>query len=65
MTHQDSRTTISPDESLNWADYIDALTHQDRHRHVLISEKIQGRRLRDRYLPEVTRDKLIHPLSED
>jgi hypothetical protein len=65
MTRNDSKALVSPDENLNWADYVDALMHQDSGRHVLISEKITGRRLRDRFRDEVTRDRLIHPLSED
>lgn len=65
MTLPDRARRLIPDENLNWADFIDALTHQDSRRHVLISEPIRGRRLRDAYLDNVTRDQVVHPLSSE
>lgn len=64
MADSDRHNQIFPDENLNWADYIDALLHQDSRKQVLISEEIEGRRLRDAYLDHVTRDSLVHPLSD-
>jgi hypothetical protein len=54
------------DESLNWADYVDALKRQGEPREMLVSERIKGRRLRDRYLDGVTVFKQVppHPRSD-
>ena len=49
------------DEDLNWADYVDALQRQGEPGEVLVSERITGRRLRDRYLDHVTVFKLVRP----
>ena len=49
------------DENLNWADYVDALSRQGRRKEVLARERIRGRRLRDRYLDEVTVFKPVRP----
>lgn len=49
------------DEKLNWADYVDALRRQGEPKEVLVSEKIRGRRLRDRYQDHVTVFKLVRP----
>lgn len=65
MNLPDRTHRIIPDENLNWADFIDALAHQDSRRHVLVSEPIQGRRLRDAYLDKVTRDQVVHPLASE
>ena len=63
---QSARTReILPDEDLNWADYIDALLHQDPRRNILVSKRIAGRRMRDQYREEVRQDRIIHPLSQD
>lgn len=64
---RDRRPTddINPEESLNWADYIDALLHQDIHRNVLVAQPIEGRRLRDTYRDQVERTRLVHPLTQE
>ena len=49
------------DEDLNWADYVDALRRQGEPREVLVTERIRGRRLRDRYLDHVTVFKVVRP----
>jgi hypothetical protein len=62
-----SRTAkdIEPDESLNWADYVDALLHQDTRRNVLVTHPIEGRRQRDRYRDQIEVTKMIHPLAKE
>lgn len=64
MDHQEMVIALDPDDTLNWADYIDALTHQDGRRNVRVSRRIEGRRLRDSYRDEVELSKVVHPLSE-
>jgi hypothetical protein len=56
---------IDPDEDLNWADYVDALLHQDPRKNVLVTRPIKGRRLRDDYRNRVEVSKLMHPLVKD
>lgn len=65
MSHRRAGSEIDPEESLNWADYIDALLHQDTHRNVLVAQPIQGRRLRDTYRDQVERTRIVHPLAEE
>jgi hypothetical protein len=64
---RDRRPTneINPEESLNWADYIDALLHQDTRRNVLVTEPIEGRRLRDNYRDHVEQTRIVHPLARE
>jgi hypothetical protein len=62
MSHLKAAEDIDPDESLNWADYIDALLHQDVHRNVLVAQPIEGRRMRDRYRGRVDQTRIVHPL---
>ena len=56
---------IDPEESLNWADYIDALLHQDTRRNVLVAQPIEGRRLRDSYRDHVEQTRIVHPLARE
>ncbi|MGD2139499.1 MAG: hypothetical protein PVH25_03810 [Burkholderiales bacterium] len=65
MAHPRLTNDIDPDENLNWADYVDALLHQDVRRNVLVSEPIKGRRLRDGYSEQVEVVKLVHPLAKE
>jgi hypothetical protein len=60
MTQRTIEDEPAVDENLNWADYVDALSHQGQRKEVLVSERIRGRRLRDQYLDEVTVFKLVH-----
>ncbi len=65
MRHRRPTNEVNPEESLNWADYIDALLHQDIRRNVLVTEQIKGRRLRDRYRDHVERTQIMHPLANE
>lgn len=66
MSDKEFSGALEPDDSLNWADYCDALTHQDGRKNVRVSHKIKGRRLRDALRDEVEYSKLVHPLlTED
>ncbi len=65
MRHRRPANEVNPEESLNWADYIDALLHQDIRRNVLVTEQIKGRRLRDRYRDHVERTQIMHPLANE
>jgi pyruvate dehydrogenase complex dehydrogenase (E1) component len=56
---------IDPDETLNWADYVDALLHQDTRRNVLVTQSIEGRRRRDQYRDQIEVTKVIHPLAKE
>lgn len=53
MSSQDAKPTQKPEDVMNWADYADALARPAT-RYVVTTEKIKGRRLRDRYRDEVT-----------
>ena len=66
MSHPRIVDDVDPDDSLNWADYVDALLHQDTRRNVLVSQTIKGRRLRDGYRDQdVEVTKVLHPLSRE
>ena len=65
MRRRRPTSEINPEESLNWADYIDALLHQDIRRNVLVAQPIEGRRLRDTYREQVERTRLVHPLAQE
>ncbi len=63
MRHRATASDVDPDEKLNWADYIDALLHQDTRRSVLVIQPIKGRRLRDAYRDQVEVTRIVHPLD--
>ena len=65
MSRQELIVGLDPDDALNWADYIDALKHQDSRRNVRVSRRIEGRRLRDGFREEIEISKLVHPLARD
>ena len=65
MRHREPTNDIDPEESLNWADYIDALLHQDTSRNVLVAKPIEGRRVRDGYRDHVEKTSIVHPLTHD
>ncbi|UCH47315.1 MAG: hypothetical protein JSU95_14675 [Betaproteobacteria bacterium] len=65
MRHRGPTNDINPEESLNWADYIDALLHQDTRRNVLVAQPIEGRRLRDTYRDDVEQTRIVHPLAQE
>jgi len=62
MHHPRKTKDVDPDESLNWADYVDALLHQDTRRNIRVTETIKGRRLRDDYRDQVEVSRMVHPL---
>ncbi len=61
MSRHENDDAFDVDASLNWADYVDALQRQGEPREVLVSERIRGRRLRDRYLDSVTVFRVARP----
>jgi hypothetical protein len=63
MSRRETDDAPGIDENLNWADYVDALQRAGESKEVLISERIRGRRLRDRYLDQVTVFKRVRPHS--
>ena len=65
MDHRRPAKDIDPDENLNWADYVDALLHQDARKNVLVTRPIKGRRMRDDYRNRVEVTKYMHPLLKD
>jgi len=62
MDHRRPAKDIDPDENLNWADYVDALLHQDSRRSVLVTQPIKGRRMRDDYRKRIEVARYIQPL---
>ena len=50
---------IDAADSLNPADYVDALLRPQSPHFIVTQEKIKGRRLRDKYLDTVTVTKLV------
>lgn len=65
MDHRRPAKNIDPDENLNWADYVDALLHQDPRRNVLVTRPIKGRRVRDDFRNRVEVTKYMHPLLKN
>ena len=65
MDHRRTANDIDPDENLNWADYVDALLHQDPRKHVLVTHPIKGRRVRDDYRSHVEVARIVHPLVKE
>ena len=61
MSRQIADDDTKIDENLNWADYVDALRRQGKPSQSIVAEKIRGRRLRDRYLDQVTLFKPVRP----
>ena len=55
---------IDEADDLNPADYVDALLRPQSPRFIVAQEKIKGRRLRDKYLEEVTVTKLVEIPAE-
>lgn len=61
MDAREPQQTKIPEQVMNPADYIDALLRPKPGRPVVVREKIKGRRLRDRYLEEITVIKAVEP----
>lgn len=51
MSSRDAQPKQKPEETMNWADYADALA---RGPYTVTTETIKGRRLRDQFRDEVT-----------
>jgi len=65
MDDRRTANNIDPDENLNWADYVDALLHQDPRKNVLVTHPIKGRRMRDDYRSHVAVARIVHPLVKE
>jgi len=63
MTRQTIDDELAINDNPNWAGHVDALSRQGSQRKVLISERIPGRRMRDRYLDQATVFKPAHSRS--
>jgi hypothetical protein len=62
MNSQDSKPTRKPEDTMNWADYADALARPTGSQ-MKVMQRIKGRRLRDQYLDEVVIVKVEQPES--
>ena len=65
MNRQQTDHDLEVDDSLNWADFVDALRRQGSRKEVLVAQKIKGRRMRDSYLDHVTLFRLVRPHSDE
>jgi hypothetical protein len=61
MDAREPRQPKNHEELMNPADYVDALLRPQPARYAVVTEKIKGRRLRDRYLQEITVVRLVDP----
>lgn len=62
MSSRDTQPKQKPEETMNWADYADALARPVGPA-VVTTETIKGRRLRDQFRDEITIVRVEQPIS--
>ena len=61
MNARASQQTKELADTMNAADYVDALLRPKTDRIIVSHERIKGRRMRDQYLDQVTLTRIVEP----